>query len=264
MKIKKLMFFAICVVLVCVFIVGCGSASYDVVEEGGAMYLDLHNVRSSSTGDVATGLPFESVAELQERVLFNKLSEEELCHISTYFSKSKNGKIAVLNMNSLQEPVLPQGLTIKNNVEWRGQYIDISLDADETYSDSFYGHYVYCTKTVYDNFRKTALDIQDHFVYSVENIEDRNAKVTVFSTGTTTLKDVEYTIKYSDTTLNIVERYRLQTTSDLECSDTIPYRVYVFGVTGEHYYYYSFNYLGIRPSVEWLLSLGVRDVGATE
>jgi len=264
MKIKKLIASVICIVLVSVFIVGCGSASYDIIEENGAMYLELHNVKSSSQGDVATGLLFESVAELQERVMSSDLSEQELGHIKSFFSKSKDGKIIVPNMNVLQEPSIPQGLFVKERVEWRGQSFDVSLDADKTFSDSFYGFFTYGTKTVYNNYKESAIATDGHFIHSVENMEERNAKATIFSTGISKLKHVEYTIKDGDTTLDVVECYRLQTANGYECSDTIPYRVYIFGVTGVHYYYFSLSDLGFRPSVEWLSSFGVKDVTASD
>lgn len=260
MKIIRLIALILCIVVAASVLFGC-AASYEIATENGAMYLELHHVGrpDRSVGAVILGLGFESVEELCERVTSYALTEQELDYINDSFGKDEDGRVPILNMDTLQRPSVPGDMIAQESLKWYGDFYELRLDTDESYPTEASGAFTYCSKSEWETRKKWAYSIgEDTFKPSYEFTDGK--KIVKYSAGQSTFMQIEYTLKDGDTTRYILEEYRLKTTGDSPCSDTIPYQVHIFGVTGDHYYIYSFDDLGVHPSVEWLSSFGVKDV----
>jgi hypothetical protein len=100
-------------------------ADYAIAQENGEFYLIMYKegVRPNY-GDVGVALTpppdiyFASVADMKDFLLEGKFTNEHLLNISG-FEKASNGLPAMLDLNAIWEPKLPEELRV-GRVTWRG------------------------------------------------------------------------------------------------------------------------------------------------
>ena len=87
---------------------------YSITEEDGSYYLNFSdgNEPPEEYSSQIAGLLFDSLAEMQDAFINNKLTESQINQIKDKFSKDFQGRIQICDMNRLQQPVLPSNLTL--------------------------------------------------------------------------------------------------------------------------------------------------------
>lgn len=245
---------------------------YSITEEDGSYYLNFSdgNEPPEWYSSQEAGLLFDSLTEMQNVFLNNKLTEDQICQIKDSFSKDSQGRIQICDMNHLQQPVLSSDLAL-GMVELTGQnyaFFVNSIHTDSVSSDSpilSAGSYFQClTKESYDSIfeRKYEDFFEQKTVHLTSTTEgpDRNSTVYDYYTNSAELRQIRYVLTVGSKTLYIDEGYRLNIVDDLlPVSDTVPSRIEIFGCDNGRYFHVYLSGFSERPSVEWLSSFGLTD-----
>ena len=248
------------------------SIQYSIIEENGSYYLNFSdgNEPPEWYSSQAAGLLFDSLAEMQDSFLNNKLEEHQINQIKDVFSKDSQGRIQICDMNRLQRPVLPSDLA-PGMVELTGQnyaFFVNSIHADSVSSESpilSAGSYFQClTKESYDRiFEREYENLFERDTVHLTSTTagpDRNSTVYDYYTNSSELRQIRYVLTVGSKTLYIDEGYRLNIVDDrLPVSDTVPSRIEIFGCDNGRYFHVYLSGFSERPSVEWLSSFGLTD-----
>ena len=183
------------------------NAGYEIEKIDGEYYLVFKDEKYKNTVNAsqeAPSLEFSSVAEMKDKILNGKLSEDEKFEMST-FSKDRNGKIQVCSFERMYQPVLPSDVILVDMVVWDGMNYYPYIQ-----SDSFsYSTIAVQTKSAYDAKYKRTKDMihNNDLVVITETIkiDDRDASVYQFTTSAGKLKCIEYTIATEKGKIHVFE-----------------------------------------------------------
>ena len=245
---------------------------YSITEEDGSYYLNFSdgNEPPEEYSSQIAGLLFDSLAEMQDAFINNKLTESQINQIKDKFSKDFQGRIQICDMNRLKQPALPSDLET-GMVELTGQsyaFFVNSIHTDSISSESpilSAGSYFQClTKESYDRIFER--EYENFFERDTVHLTsttagpDRNSTVYDYYTNSAELRQIRYVLTVGSKTLYIDEGYRLNIVDDLlPVSDTVPSRIDIYGCDDGRYFHVYLRGFSERPSVEWLSSFGLTD-----
>ena len=239
-------------------------SQYSIIEENGSYYLnfsDGNEPPKEYSSQLAT-MMFDSLAEMQDTFLNNKLTEGQINQIKDVFPKDLQGRIQICDMNRLQQPVLPSNLTL-GTLGLAGDRYSFFVNSVIS-SSSIHGSFHCLTKEDYDDMFER--DYENYFekntihLTSTTEEPDRNSTVYDYTTSAGTLRRIRYAITQGSKTLYIDESYRLSMKDDsLPVSDTVPKSISIYGCDNGEYFNVYLSGFSERPSVEWLSSFGLTD-----
>lgn len=277
MNIKKL----ICVALVMIICTGLSSCSstdqslnqtdykieyenYSAVGNNGNYYISFKDsLEESEDSEAIPYLTFSSIKEFKDTVLGGKLTEQQIRTINS-FAKNEAGEILTCNLNNLQTPKLPKGVSA-SNVNWGGQFYYFSLSANDGASGTL-GDFTY-NKDAYNNYLSDYEKVlnSDNITISKTELLDGDKTVIYYSNLAGSFKRVRYSLYDGNKTLIIDKEFVLQINhSLLNVSETVPSRVSLYCVDGEKSYIIRLYDLTEDPSDEWLLDFGLTKYVETE
>ena len=247
-------------------------SQYSIIEENGSYYLNFSdgNEPPEEYSSQSATVDFDSLAEMQDAFLNNKLEEYQINQIKDIFPKDSQGRIQIWDMNNLQQPTLPFDLVL-GSVGLTGQryvFFVNSIHADSVSSESpiqSAGSYFQCLmKESYDEYFKRKYE--DFFEKKTVHLTsttagpDRNSTVYDYYTNAAELRQIRYVLTVGSKTLYVDESYILSIIDDLlPVSDTVPSSIEIFGCDNGRYFHVYLSGFSERPSVEWLSSFGLTD-----
>lgn len=211
---------------------------------------------------------FSSLQDVYDSITTGTFDEYQLLTIRNFFPRDAKDRIIIVDPDRLCEPVIPSGLT-HSVVRVEGSAYSVHIkpkNADYTEPSSLYPIYQGdFTPMSADEF-KTAFDayncFNDDFEYNftVSNVEDRNATVYEYSTESTKVCHLQYSIQTANKVLFIEEFYLLEayhgSISYSDYTDTLPHHISILGCENGMYFRFDLDFPRVRPSVEWLSSFG--------
>ena len=189
---------------------------------------------------------FRSLSDMRRRL---KHGNTDPYNLSTLYA---DHALNIYDLDNLQELVTPKGMTYDHiafgghgyNFWFRSSKINGYISCENQ------SWYEWALKEYYTNFT----DYQQ--VLSDTTAADRNARVIESILEAYVRKDILYTIQTGNQTLYIREEYLTKCITDspytAPLSETVPYKVYIFGNDGINYFYGQLEGFDERPSVEWL------------
>ena len=224
------------------------NANYSVVSFGNRHCI---SIKKEPSGLVRGSVIFDSLREMKDSVINGKLTEEQLMTVAS-FEKNEDGSIKICDMQKLYAPKAPAGFEV-SKVTWSGETYAFILQ-----NNGIAVSLTYLTEDGYNakyEESKSFADNKNITVQKTENIAERNAVATYYTTSVASIKKLTYDIKIDDTVLHIEEEYILEIKNNvLETSETVPHDISVYGENkenGTRFFVYVSD-LAERPSIEWL------------
>ncbi|MBE6639430.1 MAG: hypothetical protein E7616_08300 [Ruminococcaceae bacterium] len=239
------------------------NAGYEIEMIDGQYYLVFEDEKyknNVNASQVEPYLTFSSVAEMKDKVLNGKLTEEEIKTMST-FTKDSASKIRIPNLEKVYTPIVPENITCSASVWMNSVGYSVELLSKDCYVSLFE---VQSKERYEEKLKETKDKLHNNKLVTItktEQTDDRDATVYWYTTSSGELKKIEYTIVTEKAELFVTETYCLRLNHDLMAvSDTIPQGVQIHGNLGDRYFYCSVYECTERPSVEWLSSFGLAEV----
>ena len=239
----------------------CSNDRYTISFEGNNCYINFSsgNDTSPEEGFSQVGsIDFTSLSEMKNHFTNNLLTEEQMLVIRSTFTDETNG-IRICDLNTLYNPTMPDGVLVEQVTLWRAAYYFTMSSAVGS------GALTVASESTYQfHYDRDFKDIEGYQITRQENgtIEDIPCEIieyTVPGNGDQ-YRDIYLTIQDGDRTLNIELSYCLknsQSTTSRPVSETLPWRVLIFGENnGQHFYAYLRDFT-TAPTVEWLTSFGI-------
>lgn len=265
------------VLMTIVFFTGCSSSEqkwediqtdlYTITNSEGGIYLNFQEGNDSAStgeesGSVCGDLTFESLGEMRRVFKNGELTESQIEIIKNAFLKDDKG-ILLCNFDRLYEPTVPIGISGKSVIySGREEYAFMLTDSNSGMTVTFMNHSSDVYARRYASEYKNFLDNDRIEFIRKETESNRNATVYYYRTGVVEQKGVQYTIRTSGKTLHVYEEYLLKLYNpdlpSLRVSDTIPFRIRIFGQQGDTYFEVYCSRPETRPTVEWLSSFGLK------
>ena len=203
------------------------------------------------------GLNFTSLDELKDTIINEKFTDGQLNVIRRDFTNKDTKKIQICNPNKLYQAVYPEKYEATMLV-WEGL----------TYGwvfDNSYGNINYITKERFDySYKQDFSDFTEmQTVSKTENIEDRDSTVTYYTTVAGEFKRVCYKLEQGEKTLYVAEKYCLEGYTDYTKNNVsldIPKSITILGEQENEYFRIYLSKLEQRPSEEYLLEFGLREL----
>lgn len=228
------------------------SENYSLSVVNGNYYLNFLDTQNRSASQLGS-LSFESLDALIDAIENNKFADWQYDVISA-FPKDENG-IVIFDLNHAFDAKIPDGMYIRN-IEWegstysfgigdeKGPFAYLFLRSPEVFSSVF--------KREYEEFFEGA----NTTITKKEYVEDRNAEVIWFETGSGKQKEIRYSLPNG---VVVVEKYRITSIySFLDTSETVPAAIHLYSENENCCFTVSIGGLNERPAVEWLLQFGVK------
>ena len=239
---------------------------YEIIRDDDGYYLLLDD--SSTTDNEAEVssqllkfIHFGSMDEMVQDIKTGNFTEKELLILSI-FPKDEDGRTILCDLSKLYEAYAPEQLGEKS-ITWYGNRYTFSFGDKEK-------ELHYNMRIGFSNTQKeerieqlmTGADKRNFTLLSTESAEDRNATVVTHISGVydgiRERKTVYYTLKDSNKEVFVCEDYSY-------AEDEVPYFIEMYGTENGMNYRVSFAVEGQdRPSVEFLMSFGVREYVETE
>ena len=224
------------------------NTNYSVISFGDRHYI---NIKKEPLGLVRGSVIFNSLHEMKDAVIRGKLTEEQLMTVAS-FEKNEDGSIKICDMQKLYTPKAPEGFDV-SKVTWSGETYQFILQ-----NNGIVVSFSYLTEDGYTAKYEKSKNFEDNkniTVQKTENIGERNAVATYYTTSVASIKKLTYDIKVNDTVLHVEEEYILEIKNNvLETSETVPHNIAIYGENkenGTRFFVYISN-LAERPSAEWL------------
>ena len=203
------------------------------------------------------GLTFTSLDELKDTIINEKFTDGQINVIRRDFTNKDTKKIQICNPNKLYQAVYPEKYEATMLV-WKG------LTYGWVFDDS-YGNINYITKERFDySYKQDFSDFTEmQTVSKTEKIEDRDSTVTYYTTTEGEFKQVCYEVEQGEKTLYVAEVYYLKGYSEYiknNISLDVPNRITILGEQKNEYFRVFLSKLEQRPSEEYLLEFGLREI----
>ena len=228
---------------------------YAIMDNDGTYTLRFHeplpgkdkgNVNISTPG--GTLVRFDSVAKMKEAIETGNFSKQQLEAIRNRFAR-KDGEILSVNTNKLYEAALPEDMEA-TEVTWTGDDYFFTVKCK---SDDVSVRLEFDTKEEHDQHKKKMmefLELNDDIVQYKE--DDRDATVYEYKLRFgISMRIVMYTLQSNGKTTMVQETYRMTGT------EAKFQGVWLCGEQDGAYFYADID-CASRPSVEWLLSIGLK------
>ena len=212
---------------------------------------------SSACERFGFGLTFTSLDELKDTIINEKFTDGQLNVIRRDFTNKDTKIIQICNPNKLYQAVYPEKYEATMLV-WKGL----------TYGwvfDNSYGNINYITKERFDySYKQDFSDFTEmQTVSKTEKIEDRDSTVTYYTTVAGEFKRVCYKLEQGEKTLYVAEKYCLEGYTDYTKNNVsldIPKSITILGEQENEYFRIYLSKLEQRPSEEYLLEFGLREL----
>lgn len=239
---------------------------YEIICDNGGYYLMLEDgiIKDEEVeGSFSEALPmikFTSIEEMVQDIKTGNFTEDELRNLAK-FPKDEDDRTVLCDLSKLYDAYAPERLDRKI-ISWYGDAYDFIFEESEGESSC-------CMHSGFSNAKKekgieeliACSRVPNFTLLSTEQVEDRNATVITFTSGNLEIEErkfVYYTIKDSNKELFVRECYQLST-------DTVPVIVHIYGTEkGVNFSVELIREYQERPSVEYLMSFGVREYVETE
>ena len=238
---------------------------YEVSVIDGKCYLNFTDGNEAGTqGNLAfesASIPFSSLAEMKQKLQENKLTAAEMDTIKTHFNKTDNG-FEICNVSNLMTTVLPDGWS-NTSVHLLGASYSISVIGPKTDTTCNSGSLTTYTQNRWDakyTEEMEMIETKTDITHTTDTYDGLPCEIYTYTTSTAKLKAIFLTIPGEDgkADMHILLKYRLETThANLDVSDTVPTRVYIYGEAYDTYYDYLLLNLTEAPTVEWLSSFSI-------
>ena len=204
------------------------------------------------------GLNFTSLDELKDTIINEKFTDGQLNVIRRDFTNKDTKKIQICNPNKLYQAVYPEKYEATMLV-WEGLTYGWVFDDKEISSIS------YITKERFDySYKQDFSDFTEmQTVSKTEKIEDRDSTVTYYTTVAGEFKRVCYKLEQGEKTLYVAEKYCLEGYTDYTKNNVsldIPKSITILGEQKNEYFRIYLSKLEQRPSEEYLLEFGLREL----
>lgn len=241
--------------------------TYDIIEINGQYYLNFNNY-SKEQGTTTNGfaldfIEFSSISELKSTIKSGTLQGWQLDIIKESFPKDDTNGIKICNINNLYRPILPTSMK-NTSVAWMGENYTFVIE-----SEIANGDFHYHTKEQYDGrYKKNYSDRLSSSSVTVKNegtTSERNATIYDISTSAGDFQFIRYSLSTASKTLVVDEIYRLRMNDEsLATSANTPYFITIYGIENGVHFVVELSELEERPSVEWLMSFGIKEYVPTE
>lgn len=262
-KISLLLILLIPVILLC----GCtpGEITYEIKEKDGEYLMVFRgDVKSLSGGDSTCETPYievESISDLRNKLVKNDFSQSELQRINRVFPKDKERNVRIVNPSHMTEPLFPDDETlVRERTYWGGTSYFVEWKTAFCNGTS---HFI--PQNQYDIALDGAYDLGSVFILSENVLSDGKTTEIIYKSSNSKGKQVRYELTNDQgMTLQIVEDYLLETTTDLIASETVPQSVKIFGEQKGQYFRTLILDFDYPPTEEWLSSFSLSPLEATE
>ena len=247
---------------------------YTVSKVNDTYYLNFAdgNTLDSNGGDhyiSDSSVYFDSLAEMKEKITTNTLDKADLAVIKSSFPKDENG-ILMINLNHLYQPIAPSEYTFPSII-WDGHTYGGTLIPQGTEVQTW-GFWKALSTGQYEDAYSAAFDkyIQDYKEDESKELLSHEEStwnglpcdIYVLKTSVARLRVIQIHMPAEDgeEPLHISLSYTIEysgTSSDVDVSETVPYRGYLFGKMHGQYYQITLHDFTEAPTVEWLTSFGV-------
>ena len=236
----------------------CANENYTISLAGENCYINFSagNDVSPDEGFSQIGsIDFPSLSEMKNSFLNNNLTSDQMLVIRSAFADETNG-IRLCNLNALFTASLPSNVTA-DTVTLKGDTYYFNLS-----SETVTGSLTVATESAYQfNYNRDFKDIESYEITKQESGVWNGSPCEI----------VEYTVpgngdQYRDVYLTINESIQIEisyclknsaATQSRPVSETLPWRVLIFGCdNGQHFYSYLRDFT-TAPTVEWLSSFGI-------
>ena len=238
---------------------------YEVTVIDGKCYLNFTaGNEATDNGDLAfesTAIAFSSLSEMKQKLLENQLTVEEIETIKKQFNRTENG-FEICNVSNLMTTILPDGWH-NTSVHLQGESYSISVTGEETDNICSSGSVNIYTQNRWDAKHEedmAMIEAQTNISHMTDTFDEFPCEIYTYTTSTAKLKTIFLTIPGGDgkADTHIILKYRLETVHpDLDVSDTVPSRVYIYSEAHGIYYDYVLLDLTEAPTVEWLSSFSI-------
>lgn len=237
--------------------------SYEIYTENDTHYLKFNLelpqiVKSMAGTQIFVQYPeFSSVSEMKDCIEATDIPEDQLYAL---YQVNRKETIEIIDLDTLYDVSLPTGLELRR-ILWYGDYYSFEADA---------GPYLGCVQVLSKQAYEEKFDLEyANFSYDEygfvesQNIDERNATKIYFQNSAGMYTHILYKLEAESKTLYVREFYVLQ---KIEVGEVVPNsadapnKIEVFGMEDDGYFYAAVFLLDERPSVDWLLSLGIRKV----
>ena len=242
------------------------SALYELYRKNDGIYIrvseELKANGTSEGGLVAVpNVRFSSLAEMKERIIGGKLTENELKQIQSFPKDSATAEIGIWDPNRLFSPVLPGGMQY-GNVIWYGQSYQIMLSSENQYR----GAVSFLPENQYESDMKRAVDgIYNNSLYTIISqtpLTDRNGEEIIATTSVAKMKELCYSYETTAGSFFVIETYTLEHSQMPDRADsTIPRSVNIYGQVNNIYFKISLSSqenTSQAPSLQWVHSFGIQ------
>ena len=256
--------------LVIILFAGCAqketpyiSNEYVLEYEGDKCYMSFLGERKVEEKDLLDsrvfGITLESLEELKDTIINNKFTDSQLNIIRMDFVDKDTKKIQICNPNKLFQAVYPKKFEATKFV-WEGLTYSWFLDSEESSLSMSY-----ITKEDFDSLYKQEISEIGELatVVKTEKIEDRNSTVSYYTTTEGEFKRVCYELEQGEKTLYVAETYYLKGYSDYiknKVSLDVPKYITILGEQNNEYFRAYLSEVEQRPSVEYLLEFGLKEL----
>lgn len=229
---------------------------YAIMDNDGTYTLRFHeplpdkdkgNANLSSPG--GTYVNFDTVAKMKEAIETGNFSKQQLDTIRNRFAR-KDGEILSVNTNKLYEAALPEEMEA-TKVTWNGQTYNFRIESN--YDDAVSGTLMFETKDRHNTHKEDMMKFMEINKDVVQYKEDdRDATVYEYTSAFgISMRIIIYTLQTDGKTVMVHETYRMSGT------EAKFQGVWLCGEQDGAYFYADIEG-DSRPSVEWLLSIGLK------
>lgn len=239
---------------------------YEIICDNGEYYLMLEGgiikgeEVEGSFCEVAPNIRFGSIEEMVQDIKTGNFTDDELRDLAK-FRKDEDGRTVLCDLSKLYDAYAPEKLDRKI-IKWSGEtYIFLF---DESEGDSSCYMQFGCSNATKEKRIEELIAcsrVPNFTLLSTEQVDERNATVITCTSGNLEIKEhksVYYTIEDGNKEIFVREWYRHST-------DAVPVSVRIYGTEmGVNFSVELIGEFQERPSVEYLMSFGVREYVETE
>ena len=205
------------------------------------------------------GINFDSLEQLKNTIINNKFTDRQLDIIRRDFVDKDTKKIQICNPNKLFQVVYPEKFEVTKFI-WKGLTYAWILDNEESSLSMSY-----ITKEGFDSLYKQEISEIGELatITKTEKIDDRNSTVSYYTTVAGEFKRVCYKLEQGEKILYVAETYYLKGYTDYiknNVSLDVPKYITILGEQKNEYFRVFLSKLEQRPSEEYLLEFGLREI----
>ncbi len=257
---------------------------YTVEEIDGKYYLrftdEVETYEEESSGDssggnciIITGIRLGTVEELKARVLAGDFSEGTISKLKGLMDRYG---YEVPNVPNLYEPIIPEGWSSPDGVEWFGRYFYVDLRNDERiYVGSRIEQYIgengsyrmYDDKSYERDYEDKITDVRNRGTLREDMIEYDGVPCEVYEydTSVATIRVIILKLEQDGDVKEIAMTYCLDHDKDPDqINPDHPYSLQIFGERDGIKYHVRLSSMKTVPSIEFLSSFGIKPVELTE